>query len=264
VRFDDAIASLEQSPTGVAVEFEAGGTGDYELVIGSDGQHSRVRALEFGPEERFAHRLGMFVGTVSAPGAEVDPAEMVMLGVPGRSFSLHPSNGIPIGAFIFHSDREYDHRDAAQPAEIVTDAYAGLGWRVPEFVERFVTADEVYFDAVTQIRLDSWSNGRVALLGDAASSVSLFGDGSSLAIVGAKTLSDAVAAHPGDPEIAFAEYERRHRMLVGPKQRGVRSAAGQVVPKTAFGLGTRNLVLRVMQMTRRTQSTPVDSSPLVQ
>ncbi len=256
VRFDDAIAAIEQSATGVTVEFESGGTGDYDLVVGSDGQHSRVRALEFGAEERFAHRLGMFVGTVSAPGAEVDPADMVMLGVPGRSFSLHPSNGIPIGAFIFHSDREYDHRDAAQPAQIVTHAYAGLGWRVPEFVERFIAADDVYFDAVTQIRLDSWSTGRVGLLGDAASSVSLFGDGSSLAIVGARTLADAVAAHPDDPATAFSEYERRHRMLVAPKQRGVRTAAGQVVPRTALGLGTRNLVLRIMHMTRM-QSTPL-------
>lgn len=76
--------------------------------------------------------------------------------------------------------------------------------------------------------------------------MSLFGDGSSLAIVGASTLADAVARHP-DPASAFAEYERRHRVLVMPKQRLVRRSASMLVPKTASGLASRNLVLRGIQ-----------------
>src|SRR5262249_15107022 len=47
--------------------------------------------------------------------------------------------------------------------------------------------------------MDRWSSGRAALAGDAASSVSLFGDGSTLAVAGAHTLADELAAAPADP-----------------------------------------------------------------
>lgn len=248
VVFDDSIARLEEHPGGVGVEFESGSSGRFDIVIGADGQHSRVRALAFGPEGNFSHRIGMFVGTVSAPGATVDPEEMTMVNAPGVSFSLHPSTGVPIGAFIFHSAlaESFDHRDTAQHRRIVADAYSDVGWRVPEFVERFVDAPEVYFDTVTQMRLDAWHRGRIVLLGDSASSVSLFGDGSSLAMIGARTLAEALADH-ADPADAFAEYERRHRMLVMPKQKRVRTTASQLVPKTAAGLRVRNLALRGIQ-----------------
>ena len=57
--------------------------------------------------------------------------------------------------------------------------------------------------------MSSWSRGRVTLLGDAASCVSLFGDGSSSAMEGAATLAASLATTawrvdrfpPPDPKI---------------------------------------------------------------
>ncbi|GAB3808567.1 FAD-dependent monooxygenase [Humibacter antri] len=243
---NESIAGIREHEAGVEVAFESGASDEFDLVIGADGQHSRVRSLVFGPERRFASRLGLFVATVEATGEQLNPHEVEMLNVPGRSFTLHPSNGTPVGAFIFRSvaANELDRREWDR--SVVADAYAGVGWRIPEFLDRFLAAPDVYFDAVTRLSLDSWSSGRVVLLGDAASSVSLFGDGSTLALVGARTLADAVAEHPGDPRIAFAQYEARHRALVMPKQRAVRATAGLLVPRTAFGLGVRNLALRAI------------------
>ena len=40
---------------------------------------------------------------------------------------------------------------------------------MPELIERVRDAEDLYFDAVSQVRLDTWSRGRIALLGDAAS-----------------------------------------------------------------------------------------------
>jgi 2-polyprenyl-6-methoxyphenol hydroxylase-like FAD-dependent oxidoreductase len=82
-------------------------------------------------------------------------------------------------------------------------------------------------------------------VGDAASCVSLLGDGSSLAIAGARTLAEALADHR-DVAAALRTYEHRHRKLVAPKQRSVRAAAGFLVPKTRLGLGARNLAARVL------------------
>jgi 2-polyprenyl-6-methoxyphenol hydroxylase-like FAD-dependent oxidoreductase len=60
--------------------------------------------------------------------------------------------------------------------------------------------------------------GRVVLLGDAASAAALFGDGSSLAIAGAHTPAEALAAHPGDHAAAFRAYEAQHRRETDPRQ----------------------------------------------
>lgn len=248
---DESVTRITQHPTGATVDFESGAHDEFDIVVGADGQHSRVRALAFGPERRFARRLGMFVATVESPGEPIDPAEVTMLNVPGLSFTLHPSSGRPGGAFIFHSELALDPDRREWDRTVVADAYAGIGWRVPEFVERFLTAHDVYFDSVTRITLDSWSVGRVVLLGDAGSSVSLFGDGSSLAIIGARRLADAIAEHPSQPTAAFEQYERRHRPLVMSKQRSVRSVSTLLVPRTSSGLAVRNVALRGIQAYHR-------------
>ena len=249
---DESVAALQQhgdpalggSGGTVDIEFDSGATGTFDAVVGADGQHSRVRSLVFGPERQFARRLGMFVATVETLDQHLDPEQVTMLNVPGRSFTLHPSSGRPGGAFIFHSDAARDADRREWDRSVVADAYADLGWRVPEFVDRFMAAQDVYFDAVTRIAIDTWSVGRVVLLGDAASSVSLFGDGSSSAVIGARRLAEAVAEHPAHLAAAFAAYEARHRPLVMSKQRAVGSVARLLVPRTAVGLASRNLLLR--------------------
>ncbi len=88
--------------------------------------------------------------------------------------------------------------------------------------------------------LPNWSTGRVTLLGDAASCVSLFGEGSSLAIAGAATLADALATSPDDHHTALTRYETDHRNLVTPKQRTMAAASRLLVPATTLGILTRN------------------------
>jgi 2-polyprenyl-6-methoxyphenol hydroxylase-like FAD-dependent oxidoreductase len=96
------------------------------------------------------------------------------------------------------------------------------------------------------VDVPQWTAGRVVLLGDAASCISLFGEGSSSAIVGAKTLADAIAAHPDDHTAAFAGYEHRHRKHVRPLQRGAGIASRLLVPKTRSGITMRNAVLNAL------------------
>src|SRR6185503_12193970 len=101
--------------------------------------------------------------------------------------------------------------------------------------------DELYFDSVSQVVLPKWSTGRVAVLGDAASCVSLFGDGSTLAMAGAYTLAMALEAG-GD---AFAAYEAKHRQLVEPKQRTIGRAADLLIPPSRARIVGRNAVTRL-------------------
>ncbi len=124
---------------------------------------------------------------------------------------------------------------------MLSEVFASDGWRVPELLERVRAADDIYFDAVSQVTLDRWSTRRITLVGDAASSVSLFGGGSSLAMIAASTLAERLGESRGDPAAAFARYEADHRRRVEPRQRNVRLAAGLLVPATGRGILLRNV-----------------------
>lgn len=267
-RYGDTVTSLNRNAAGVEVTFERAGPQEFDLVVGADGLHSRVRELAFGTG--FIEHLGMYVATVDLAEA-ADGDTVLMYNEPGRMAAVHPATGRGIAAFIFRHPAlpDFDHRDSSAHKDVVADAYAGMGWRVPDLLRQMREAPDLYFDSVSRVRMDTWSCGRIVLLGDAASCVSLLGEGSSLAIAGAATLSECVAANRDDPATALREYERRHRRLVMPRQRWMGPGSRVIVPATASGVLARNVALRVTggirqarkltRCTRNSASTP--SSP---
>jgi len=245
--FGDSIASLHQDEAGVNVTFAAGAPRRFDLVVGADGLHSGVRRLVFGPAAGSVRHLGMYVATLQLGYAADDPSTVLMYNLPGRSVSVHPVNGNAMAAFIFRSPAiaGLDNRDIAACKQVVLDAYRDGGWELPRLLDRVRAADDLYFDSVSRVRLPSWSAGRVALLGDAASCMSLFGNGSSLAIAGAATLARALAATPDAYPAAFRAYEAEHRVRVRPTQRGRLVAGALLVPATRAGITARDLAVRV-------------------
>ncbi|PTL78793.1 FAD-dependent monooxygenase [Vitiosangium sp. GDMCC 1.1324] len=241
--FHDSIVGLSQDEDGVNVTFDRVQPRRFDLVIGADGLHSAVRRLAFGPESDFVRHAGLYVATLPLEGHVESGRDVLIYNAPGRAVSIHPSRGSPLAAFIFRSPAvpDFDHRDTAQHKRLLMATYADDAWRVPELLSRVRDAADLYFDSVSQVRLDPWWRGRVALLGDAASCVSLFGDGSTLAMAGAFTLAQALEASPGDHRLAFRRYEAEHRRLVDPRQRSVGLAASLIVPATQSGILTRNL-----------------------
>src|SRR5512133_2837988 len=248
--FHDSIVALRQDQHGVHVTFEHAQPRRFDLVIGADGLHSAVRRLAFGPESDFVHHLGLYVATMRLDGLDglLDGGrEVLMYNTPGRAIAIHPSRGEALAFFAFRSPAVpgFDYRDTAQHKRLLAAAFADGSWRVPELLQRVQAAEDLYFDSVSQVRVRPWWHGRVTLLGDAASCVSLFGDGSSLAMAGAFTLAEKLAASPGDHRLAFGRYEASHRTLVDPKQRNVALAASLLIPATRGGILARNLATRL-------------------
>lgn len=253
--FGDTVTALTQDPSGVDVTFRRAAPRRFELVIGADGIHSTVRSLVFGPEHRFSTDLRMYGATVPlTPDAIDDPSKMLLFTAPGRMLAAHPSRTTPLAIFTFRGPRldGYDRHDTAARKRIIASAYAGVGWRAAELVEAYENHPAPHFDPLGNVRMDSWAHGRVALLGDAASATALFGDGSSLAIAGAHTLAEALAAHPGDHAAAFRAYEAKHRRETGPRQRRVGLLAALMIPRTRTGLAVRNSIARAIGHTTRT------------
>ncbi len=245
--YDDSVVALNDDGRGVDVTFERSAPRRFDLVAGADGLHSRVRRLVFGPEAQFVEHLGMYVATTTLDEPAADSQTVLLHNAPGRAVAVHPATGREIAAFIFrHGPLAHaDDRDPQHHKQLVTAAYAGMGWRVPELLERVRATDDLYFDSVSRVRLDTWSQGRTVLVGDAASCTSLFGEGSSMAIAGAATLAEALAAEPSDPTTALRRYEHSHRRQLGRRQRGVALASHLLVPATRSGTITRNTALRL-------------------
>ncbi|WP_410566403.1 FAD-dependent monooxygenase [Amycolatopsis sp. cmx-4-61] len=248
--FGDSVTELREDAGGVDVTFERGGPRRFDLVLGADGLHSAVRRLVFGPERAFVEHMGVYIATLPLTGPPADPAAIEMYNSPGRAVAVHPSRGHGIAAFMFRGDAVpgFDHRDTALHRRLLTETYEGAGWLVPQLLEQVRTTDDLYFDSVSRVRMDRWSTGRIALAGDAASCVSLFGDGSSLAMAGAYTLAEELGRTPDDPAAAFRRYETAHRKLVEPKQRAVPAAAALLIPATRGGLAARNFGTRLLPL----------------
>lgn len=237
--FGDSITSLTDTGDGVHVTFEHGAPRTFDLVIGADGVHSNVRRLAFGPEREYVRHLGYYIARWDAPG---EGATAVLYNTPGRAISVSG-----LGAFaVFAADRlDYDRRDLTGQKRIVTDAFAGMGWRTPALLDALADAGDLYFDSINRVDVDHWSRGRIALLGDAGYGATIGGMGVGTAIVGAYILAGELATGHG-----FTEYEQRLRAYATKCQRGGRSTGMFLAPKTRTRIRLRNRMLNSRYFSR--------------
>ncbi|GAA2141316.1 FAD-dependent monooxygenase [Actinomadura napierensis] len=223
--FGDSIAALEQDDDGVHVTFRSGTTRTFDLVVGADGAHSNTRRLVFGPEERFISHLGTYLGVWTAPNFLGLDRWQVFHQMPGSSWGggvMSVRGNEEVRVYLgFESEQpiDYDYRDFAAQKKILADALEGGGWELPRLLDTMWDAPDFHFDSMAQIHMDSWSEGRVVLLGDAGYCGSpLSGQGTSMAMVGAYVLAGELKAADGDHRAAFAGYERELRGYVAANQ----------------------------------------------
>ncbi|MFF4480020.1 FAD-dependent monooxygenase [Streptomyces sp. NPDC001520] len=246
--FGDSIDTLDESGQGVDVTFRSGQRRTFDLVIGADGMHSATREALFGPEEQFHRYLGYCFAIFTMPNTFGLSREVMMWNTPGKAAALYAvGDDDEVHAFLtFH--RPEPPLDALRnpdaQRDLVAAAFAGAGWEVPRMVDALRDADDLFFDTAGQIRMPHWSSGRIALVGDAAYAPSfLTGQGSSLALVGAYMLANALATHR-DHTVAFAAYERDVHDFVAMNQALVDKGGATLFPTTAQALEQRNTRLR--------------------
>jgi len=173
--FGDSITGLHAVDEAVHVEFEHARERRFDLVIGADGLHSRVRKLAFGPQDRYEKDLGYRVAAFETAGYRPrNELVYIIHGAPGRQvgrFALH--NDRTLFVFIFGGGAEPEAHGVAAQKAILRKMFAGDAWEVPRILTALDSCNDLYFDRVSQIRMDTWSQGRIALVGDAGFCVSL-------------------------------------------------------------------------------------------
>ena len=104
-----------------------------------------------------------------------------------------------------------------------------------------------HIDRVSQIRMERWTDGRVALVGDAAFCVSLLGgQGSALAMTAAYVLAGELKRANGDHAVAFARYQERLGAFIAGKQRAAVKLSTFFAPTSRFRLFLRNQITKLM------------------
>jgi 2-polyprenyl-6-methoxyphenol hydroxylase-like FAD-dependent oxidoreductase len=211
VRFGSRLVTLDQDADGVSAGFADGTRQRFDVVIGADGLHSRVRALAFGDETDAVRPLGTTIALWTVTG-ETWPADHAFDHGDGDRFAgVRPVPG-DRRAIVYLAFPTRPEDAQLRPAQLVRERAAGMGWAVPRFVAQVDEAPDLYVDACSQVVLRSWSRGRIGLLGDAACCPSpLSGQGTGLALVGAYVLAGELAAAGADPVAGLRAYEERLR-----------------------------------------------------
>lgn len=251
--FDDSIVAAQQSAGGVDVSFQRGGRRRFDLVVGADGLHSKVRSVVFGDESNFVRYLGYYVSIFTIPNyLNLDHAGLYY-GSPGKKVGIF-SGGGPEEAkasFFFATEPlDYARRDTEQQKKILLAHFQEEEWEIPRLLECMESATDFYFDSVSQVKMDRWSAGRCTLVGDAAYCASpLSGMGTGMAVVGAYVLAGELAEANGDFEIAFENYESRMRGFAEKCQGIADGGTDWFVPRTRFRLWLSNQMWKILPYT---------------
>ncbi|MEZ6031004.1 MAG: FAD-binding domain [Hyphomonadaceae bacterium] len=243
----DSIVAIDQQDDRARVQFRNAPARSFDVVVGADGLHSNVRRLCFGEQATYERYLGYQVAAFETQGyPHRDENVYVSFSKPGLQvdrFSLR-DDGTLFMLVLHDADSSMPtHADPQLSKALLHKRFDGLGWETPEVLKAMDSASQLYFDRVSQIRMERWWNGRVCLVGDAAAAPSLLaGEGSGLAMIEAYVLAGELCkAAPG---VALPAYQAQVKPFIDRKQNSAEKFASSFAPKTQFGVTVRDIVSR--------------------
>ncbi|MEU6555356.1 FAD-dependent monooxygenase [Streptomyces sp. NPDC046915] len=223
--FGKSVDGFEQDTHKVVAHFSDGSSGEFDLLVGADGQGSRIRRAIL-PEGLDPYwRVGIHMAYWFVPRIASDSNIRDTYMIPrGRQIMRRSHN--PTETQVYFVLREESEEASAihrtpveRQQEFWASRFRDAGWQTERFIEGMKTSPFFYSQEVVQVRTDTWSKGRVVLAGDAAHCASPYsGMGISGGLVGAHVLAGEINRHPGDLPTALANYDRVLRPFVNEIQ----------------------------------------------
>ena len=243
--FNDCITALNETDDEIRVIFKSGLDQSFDLVVGCDGIHSGVRKIWFGHETEYSHFLGAYSSIIILNKLLIKKNCLQIYNEPDKAVMLNAYKNKTDIIFCFNSEIEisYNYRDLEEQRKIILEQFSDVNWRTPELLEEMKQSENFYFDKFCQIKMPSWTKGRVALVGDAGYCASpAAGMGASLAVSGARALADALQKYNGNFELAFQDYNKNLRPLIEEVQaEAVKNLRNNFIPRTEEAIRRRNI-----------------------
>lgn len=272
--FGDRITGLDEKEDCVTVNFKKAQHRTFDFVIAADGIRSTTRKLIFGDEPHIKY-IGVYCSYLSIPQTANDDKWAYWYNAPGsRVINLRPDNeGTEKAAFSFLSKEVgYEKLDLAAQKKLLKEKFADAGWQAPRILDALEESNDIYLDGISQVKAPRWSNGRCAMVGDAAyCPTPMTGMGASLSIIGAYILAGELSRN-NDYKKAFAAYEKLFRPYVEDIQNlppGVpwmahpKSKLGIALFNTAIGIASSKFVKKVSKLfSGKNQEEPKDKLEL--
>ncbi|KAK7995062.1 hypothetical protein PG990_013835 [Apiospora arundinis] len=243
---------------GVDVTLSDGRQRRFDLVVGADGQGSRTRRQVWGDEGGRAafHTLHSYGAYFTIPRAEGEDTDMAVVHhLSGRRMMAFRANGRPTTqCYLFCNEPAAaptlrpatgGEKSVGEQKEIWRDFFADTdAWCRDRVFKGMKETDDFYTHEAGQVKLESYSRGRVALLGDAGYCPSpLTGCGTTASLVGAYVLAGELARHSDDDvQGALAGYDRVLRPFIGEVQKLSWGGPKLAAPQTDWGIWFFHLV----------------------
>jgi FAD-dependent urate hydroxylase len=233
-----AMRRFSQQTDTVTVEFGDATADRYDLVIGADGIYSTVRRLLFGagavrPVGRIAWRF------VTACPSEVTTWTVLL----GRDVAFL---AVPIGRgqVYCYCDAPTEGTARLQGDDVIAklaELLTGFAAPVPAILDTLGPDGAVHVAPIEEVTLDSWSQGSVLLVGDAAHATSPnMAEGAAMALEDGLVLAECLAASGHDIARAVARFQARRR----PRTQWVLAQTHRRDRTRNLPPALRNLVLR--------------------
>ncbi|MFJ7201004.1 MULTISPECIES: FAD-dependent monooxygenase [unclassified Streptomyces] len=215
------VDGFEQDEQKVIAHFSDGSSGEFDLLVGADGQGSRIRRAilpaDFDPYWRVGIHMAYWFIPRIASDSDIRDTYMV----PGGRQVMRRSHN-PTETQVYFVMREESEEASAihrEPVEHQREFWASrfrdAGWQTERFIDGMQTSPFFYSQEIVQVRTDTWFKGCVVLAGDAAHCASPYsGMGISGGLVGAYVLAGEINRHPGDLPTALANYDSVLRPFV--------------------------------------------------
>nr|WP_099982808.1 tetracycline destructase Tet(51) [uncultured bacterium]AKQ05895.1 tetracycline destructase Tet(51) [uncultured bacterium] len=221
--FNQWVESIKQRDNDVEVQFKDGRTELYDLVIGADGLHSTTRRMVFDKDEYKLTNLGAYFSAFSIPNYLNLNHTDVQFEANQKLISMASDKNpkIAITGFCFRAQNVLNNlRDENEQRRFLRDTFQDFGWETSKILELMSDSNDFYFDSFTQVKMKSWTKGRVALVGDAGYCASPFpGQGSNQALVGAYIFAGELKQAEGNYHRAFNRYNELLQPFVEANQK---------------------------------------------
>lgn len=244
-RFGTSIARIERAGEAAEVEFCDGSSGMFDVVIGADGAHSRVRDLSFTQGEVELRHLGLCSAAYRLPNIAGLEHKFETHMERNRYMVIFttPQGGLA-AVFVWATDLPVSPPPPARRATLHA-AFAGATGLPHEVLGHCPTSGAIYMDPLVQVRMPTWHRGPSVLVGDAAHCLTLIsGQGATAAFTGACVLAEQLVAQ--QPSAAFAAYEADLFATVRDVQDRTIGASRWYVPRSIWRQTIRDTAMAIL------------------